>query len=72
MNQPDKPQSVETPVDDLAMVIEVVHEKYSDALTPGYWVEFAPDEADLAGAFEEGALDSEDAAESDVDLLTPE
>ena len=50
-------------------VMMVVHEKFSDAWVPGFWVEFSPDEAQLAGAFAESALGPEDAMDSSVDLL---
>jgi hypothetical protein len=45
-----------------------VLEKLSDAFTPGYEAEFAPEEATTAGAFAEDALSEQDAAESTVDL----
>lgn len=45
----------------------VLNEKLADAQTPGFWAEFAPDEAELAGAFEEAALEEGDAAASDID-----
>ena len=48
---------------------DVIREKLLDAMTPGYQVEFDPDEADRAGAFIEDALSEEDALASDVDLL---
>jgi len=43
-------------------------EKLADASTPGYQVEFDPEEAERAGAFIEDALSEEDAMESSVDL----
>ena len=44
------------------------NEKLADAETiPGYAVEFDPEEADKAGAFEEDALSETDALESSVD-----
>ena len=46
----------------------VINEKLDDALTPGYQVEFDPEEAEEAGAFIEDALSEEDATESTVDL----
>ncbi|WP_228892996.1 hypothetical protein [Pseudoduganella aquatica] len=50
----------------------VLNEKLADAQTPGFWAEFAPDEAELAGAFEESALGEAEAEESDIDLPPPE
>lgn len=47
----------------------VLREKLIDALIPGFQVEFDPEEAEQAGAFVEDALNEQDAAESDVDLL---
>ena len=47
-------------------------EKLADASTPGYQVEFDPEEAERAGAFIEDALSEEDAMESSVDLLDVE
>ncbi|MFI5224912.1 MAG: hypothetical protein ACHQX3_11840 [Nitrospirales bacterium] len=42
--------------------------KLTDALTPGFVVEFDPTEAVLAGAFVEDALSEHEAAESQIDL----
>ena len=47
-------------------------EKLADASTPGYQVEFDPEEAERAGAFIEDAVSEEDAMESSVDLLDAE
>ena len=47
---------------------EALLEKLADASTPGYQVEFDPEEAERAGAFIEDALSEEDAMESSVDL----
>ncbi|WP_340124102.1 conjugal transfer protein TraD [Methylobacter svalbardensis] len=45
-------------------------EKMSDAeTTPGFAVEFDPEEADMAGAFEEDALSEADALASSVDWV---
>lgn len=49
----------------------VLNEKLADAQTPGFWAEFAPDEAELAGAFEEAALDEAEAEASGIDLPAP-
>ncbi|HZZ03537.1 MAG TPA: hypothetical protein VFE81_11570, partial [Paraburkholderia sp.] len=54
--------------DDEANAAEAMREKLTDALTPGFQAEFAPDEAVQAGAFVEDALSEQDAADSDVDL----
>jgi hypothetical protein len=51
---------------------EALLEKLADASTPGYQVEFDPEEAERAGAFIEDALSEEDAMESSVDLLNVE
>lgn len=55
--------------DAMAVMAAVLGEKLADAQTPGFWAEFAPDEAELAGAFEEAALDETEAAASGIDLL---
>lgn len=47
-----------------------LREKMSDALTPGYQVEFDPDEAEKAGAFVEDALVEQDAVDSDIDSIS--
>lgn len=46
----------------------VVTGKLSDANTPTFQVEFDPEEAELAGAFSEDALNEEAAMESGIDL----
>ncbi|MEO8626817.1 MAG: hypothetical protein ABI612_01770 [Betaproteobacteria bacterium] len=43
--------------------------KLNDTFTPGFVVEFDPEEAEQAGAFVEDALSEQDAAESDLDLV---
>jgi hypothetical protein len=48
---------------------QLIEAKFNDALTPGYQVEFSPNEADRAGAFVEDALSEADALDSVVDLL---
>jgi hypothetical protein len=55
-----------------AVLAAVLNEKLADAQTPGFWAEFSPDEAELAGAFEEVALGEAEAAASDIDLPPPE
>jgi len=55
--------------DEKILVDAVVIEKLIDAeSTPGLEVEFDPDEAEHAGAFEENAIDASDALESSVDF----
>jgi|LakMenEpi03Aug12_release.lakeMendotaPanAssembly.Ray.scaffolds.fasta_scaffold4256759_1 hypothetical protein len=53
---------------DQASLRESVHQKMLDMTIPGFVVEFDPDEAEFAGAFEEDALSEEDAYESAFDL----
>jgi len=53
---------------DAASAAAALREKLTDILTPGYEAEFDPNEAEEAGAFAEGALSVEDAADSCVDL----
>lgn len=49
---------------------DVLVEKLSDAeTTPSFEVEFDPDEAEKAGAFEEDAISEVDALESSADLI---
>lgn len=55
-------------IDDAATAAEVVREKLTDAMTPGYQAEFDPEEAERVGAFVEDALSEQDAAESSEDL----
>ncbi|CAD7741628.1 hypothetical protein NX79_00745 [Xanthomonas vasicola] len=55
--------------DDSANAAETLRDKLTDALTPGYQAEFAPDEAERAGAFAEDALSEQEAVESDIDLV---
>ena len=45
---------------------EALREKLADMETPGYVVEFDPEEAELAGAFLEDALSEEEATEATV------
>ena len=65
----DEPLAVLPPVDDDAAGREAVREKMADALTPGFQVEFDPDEAERVGAFVEDALSEQDAAASGDDLV---
>lgn len=55
-------------IDDAATAAEVVREKLTDAMTPGYQAEFDPEEAERVGAFVEDALSEQDAADSSADL----
>jgi hypothetical protein len=52
-----------------ASAANALQEKLIDAMTPGYQVEFDPDEAEEIGAFVEDALSEVDALESDIDLV---
>lgn len=47
-----------------AKKINTIAEKLSDAMEPGYQVDFDPDEAELMGAFEEDAISEQEAMES--------
>jgi|APLak6261659701_1056019.scaffolds.fasta_scaffold199722_1 hypothetical protein len=50
---------------------DAVIEKLGDAETaPGFEVEFDPDEAEKAGAFEEDAISESDALDSSADLIS--
>lgn len=59
----------EAPDDDQLGSDAALRDKLTDALFPGYKVEFDPDEAETAGAFQEHALSEADAAESGIDLV---
>lgn len=62
-NNPDDEVGVESEAD-------VLVEKLGDAeTTPSFEVEFDPDEAEKAGAFEEDAISEADALESSADLI---
>jgi len=57
-----------TTIDRATAAADALHEKLTDAeTTPGFEVEFDPEEAEQAGAFEEDALSEADALESSVD-----
>ncbi len=60
---------IDAAIDDEASAAGALREKFVDAYTPGYFVEFDPDEAVLAGAFVEDALIEQDVIESDIDLV---
>jgi hypothetical protein len=53
--------------DDNANADEILNDKLTDAMTPGFAPEFDPDEAERAGAFEEDALSEADALDSCID-----
>lgn len=55
--------------DKFGIIDQVIKEKLLDAETPGFEVEFSPDEAELLGAFEETALTEKDALDSVIDQL---
>ncbi len=54
---------------DAANAAAALRDKLTDLLIPGYSVEFDPDEAEQAGAFQEDALSEQDAADSCFDLV---
>jgi hypothetical protein len=57
-------------VDSETDATDALHEKLGDAeTTPGFVVEFDPDEAEKVGAFVEDALSEAEALESSADLL---
>jgi hypothetical protein len=59
-----------TAIDKETAAADALNEKLIDAeTTPGYAVEFDPDEADRAGAFEEDALSEADAFANSVDWV---
>ncbi len=56
-------------IDREADASEALNEKLRDAQTPGFQVEFDPEEAEKTGAFEEDALSEADALESSTDWV---
>lgn len=56
--------------DPRAAATAAFHDKLADLELPGFVVEFDPDEAERAGAFEEDALTETDALEGAIDLPT--
>ena len=59
-----------TTIDRETAAADALNEKLSDAeMSPGFEVEFDPEEADKAGAFEEDALSEADALASSVDWV---
>lgn len=69
MNSTDEVSS-EIVVDDEASAVAALREKLEDVLTPGFVADFAPGEAELAGAFPEDALSEADAMASHIDLVS--
>ncbi len=61
---------IEISIDREADASEALNEKLRDAQTPGFEVEFDPEEAENAGAFEEDALSEADALESSTDWVS--
>ena len=55
--------------DDAASAAAALRDKLTDLLILGYSVEFDPDEAEQAGAFQEDAVSEQDAADSCFDLV---
>jgi hypothetical protein len=68
MTQQDWISSNDVPPGDAASAAAALRDKLTDIMTPGYEAESYPDEAEQAGAFAEGALSLEDAADSCLDL----
>lgn len=69
MTQQDRMDRDNAIPDDAASAATALRDKLTDLLIPGYSVEFDPDEAEQAGAFQEDAVSEEDAAESCLDLV---
>ena len=69
MTQQDSMDPTDMIPDDAASAAAALRDKLTDLLIPGYSVEFDPDEAEQAGAFQEDALSEQDAAESCLDLV---
>mgnify|MGYP000904119332 CR=1 FL=1 len=61
------PAILDTGLNDREMRRQVIAQKLVDAQTPGFQAEFAPDEAELLGAFKEDALNETDALDSSID-----
>ncbi len=64
-----KEQTKEVVFDAKEDAAEALREKLADMETPGFVVEFDPEEADLAGAIKDDALSEQDALESSPDSL---
>ena len=63
----DIADTAETSLNDREMKRQVIAQKLVDAQTPGFQVEFDPDEAELLGAFNEDALSEVEALDSSID-----
>ena len=68
-NDPSSKPPEDERIDAMSPAPDPVQLKLSDAWTPGFEVEFDPDEAERAGAFVEDALSEQDAADSTEDLV---
>jgi hypothetical protein len=69
-NQRNNTMIEKNSINDDISVEDALIEKLSDAeSTPGLEVEFDPDEAEKAGAFEEDAISEDDALDSSADLI---
>ena len=68
MTQPQNPPAVEPGRRTAEELRAIVREKFIDMQTPGFIVEFDPEEAEFAGAFVEDAISEADALASVVDL----
>jgi hypothetical protein len=69
MTQHDRMDRDNAVPDEAASAAAALRDKLTDLLIPGYSVEFDPDEAEQAGAFQEDALSEQDAADSCFDLI---
>ena len=69
MTQHDRMDRDNAVPDDAASAAAALRDKLTDLLISGYSVEFDPDEAEQAGAFQENALSEQDAADSCLDLV---
>lgn len=69
MTQQDRTDQDNAIPDHAASAAAALRDKLTDILTPGYAVEFDPDEAEQAGAFQEDAMSEQDAVESCLDLV---
>lgn len=68
MTQQDRIDPNDMIPSDAANAAAALRGKLIDILIPGYSVEFDPDEAEQAGAFQEDAMNEQDAADSCLDL----
>jgi hypothetical protein len=63
-NDADSTDAASPVVPPVSAEYESIHEKFADAMTPGFQAEFDPAEAEAAGAFVEDALTEADALDS--------